>query len=115
MSNILSQTAWLPLNKNVLKDIGLDASVILSYLIDKSELFELQGTIPIGGYFFNEQKIIQKAIGLSPYRQQLAIEILTNKGLIETKRTTSMPPRILYKTNNETILDYVYSLHKSKI
>jgi hypothetical protein len=107
--SILSQSSWWMVNKAITKNIGLDASVLLSDLLSKSEYFFVTGKLDKEGFFYNDKSKIEEATSISPYRQNLAIEILLEKRLISIKKE-GMPKRFYYKVHKSVIDDFVYEL-----
>ena len=84
MKHLLSSTAFIVLNKNLAKQVGLKEAVLLADLISKEEYFIANGMTD--GWFFNTEANIEKDTTLNPYHQRKCIKKLKEKGLIEIKR-----------------------------
>jgi hypothetical protein len=84
MKHLLSSTAFLVVNKQLTREIGLKAAVLLADLISKENYFEERGTLK-DGWFFNSAENIQADTTLTRYDQDKAIKKLEGLGVIETK------------------------------
>ena len=108
--NILSQSSWWVINKAVTKSIGIDASLILSDLMSKHEYFLNRGMIDEQGFFFNTRDNIENDTTIPIYRQNKAIEILKQYGLVEITNK-GIPPKTRFKLNFKNIDKLIDSLH----
>ena len=95
--SILSQSGWWMVNKEITREIGLDASVLLSDLLSKYEYFEKRGMLE-NGTFFNKRDDLQKDTTIPLYRQNKAIEILVKKKLISVTNK-GVPPKTRFRVN----------------
>ena len=68
MKYLLSSTAFLVLNKELAKQVGLNAAVLLADLISKEEYFIAKGMTD--GWFFNTEANIERDTTLTPYQQR---------------------------------------------
>ena len=84
MKHLLSSTAFIVLNKNLAKQVGLKEAVLLADLISKEEYFIAHGMSD--GWFFNTEANIQADTTLTPYQQRKSIKELKKHQLIEVKR-----------------------------
>ena len=79
---------FIPINKFLIKKLGLTAAAMYAELINRYKYFKKRNTLKeFGGdlYFFNTVEDIQKTLGLSAHQQRNAIkELVTNK-LIKIK------------------------------
>jgi len=108
--NILSQTAWWPLNKKVTQILGIDAALLLSDLISKQEYFEERNLLDKEGFFFNTKEDIESDTTLPRRRQESAIKILTDYKLIEYK-IKGVPAKSSYKVIVSAVNQFVTGLH----
>lgn len=79
---------FIPLNKLLIKKLGLIATAMYAELINRYKYFKKRNTLKeFGGdlYFFNTVKDIEKTLGLSAHQQRNAINILVSNKLIKIK------------------------------
>tara|TARA_R100000152_G_C6769137_1_gene194860 strand:+ start:73 stop:735 length:663 start_codon:yes stop_codon:yes gene_type:complete len=105
MKHLLSSSAFLVVNKFMAKEIGLNATILLSDLISKEQYFIENGTIS-NGWFFNTASNIEKDTTLTHYQQKKAIETLENLYFIETK-LKGLPAKLHFKILEKNILTYL--------
>ena len=103
MKHILAQSAYLVVNKQIAKVVGLNATVLLADLISKEGYFTDRGEL-VEGMFFNTYKNIQKDTTLTEGKQKTAIQVLKDKGLITTK-LMGMPAKTHFKIHENKILE----------
>ena len=113
MKNLLSSTAFLVVNKQLAKRVGLKAAVLLADLISKEQYF-IDNKSLIEGYFYNTEDNIYKDTTLTPYQQRKALKSLKNEKLIETKRK-GVPAKIHYKINEEQVINLLNNLSEIKL
>jgi DNA-binding PadR family transcriptional regulator len=107
MKHLLSSSAFIVLNKNLAKQIGLKAAILLSDLISKEEYFIERGMTD--GWFFNTEDNIEDDTTLNSYHQRKCLKILKKEGLIEVKRK-GIPAKQYYKINEEQVLQILNNL-----
>ena len=100
MKHLLSSTAFLVLNKQLAKQIGLKAAVLLADLISKEEYFIAKGMTD--GWFFNTEANIEEDTTLNSYHQRKCIKTLKKEGLIEVKRK-GIPAKQYFKINEQQV------------
>ena len=83
MKHLLSSSAFLIVNKQLAKQVGLKGAVLLADLISKEEYFMANGMTD--GWFFNTAKNIEDDTCLTSHQQRKAIKSLKDLGIIETK------------------------------
>ena len=108
--NILSQNAWWTINKAITKEVGIDASILLSDLISKFEYFRDRNMLDKDGYFFNTRENIMKDTTLTLHRQNKALEILKEKMFL-SYHNKGVPPKTRFKLNLNYISEIVKELH----
>ena len=111
MKHLLSSTAFLVLNKELARQIGLKEAVLLADLISKEEYFIANGMTD--GWFFNTETNIEKDTTLTPYQQRKCIKSLKKNGIIETKRK-GVPAKQYFKVNEELVVKFLNNLSLSK-
>ena len=104
MKQLLSSTAFLVVNKELAKNIGLKETVLLADLISKEEYFIDNGMTD--GWFFNTEANIQKDTTLTPYQQRNALKSLKNHQIIKTKRK-GIPAKQFFKINEEQVIKFL--------
>lgn len=102
MKKLLSSSAFLVVNKNLARAIGLKETILLADLISKEEYFENMQD----GWFFNTEANIQQDTTLTPYQQRNALKTLKKYGIIETKRK-GIPAKQYFKINEELVVKFL--------
>ena len=99
MKHLLSSSAFIVVNKYLAKQIGINATILLSDLLSKDSYFE-------DDWFFNTEQNIQADTSLSPYQQRKALKTLKDKGFVESKRK-GVPAKLYYKVNCEQVIKFL--------
>ena len=103
MKHLLSSTAFLIVNKELAKQVGLKSAVLLADLISKEEYFISKGMTD--GWFFNTAKNIESDTSLTSHQQRKAIKNLKDLGIIETK-VIGIPAKQHFKIIENKLLSY---------
>ena len=103
MKHLLSSSAFLIVNKQLAKQVGLKGAVLLADLISKEEYFMANGMTD--GWFFNTAKNIEEDTCLTSHQQRKAIKILKELGIIETK-VIGIPAKQHFKIIENKLLSY---------
>ena len=111
MINLLSSSAFIILNKELAKQVGLKEAVLLADLISKEEYFIANGMTD--GWFFNTESNIENDTTLNSYQQRKCLKKLKEKGLIEVKRK-GIPAKQYFKINEEQVLQILNNLSIKK-
>jgi len=104
MKNLLSSTAFLVVNKELAKKIGLHEVVLLADLISKEQYF-IDNKQLNEGWFFNTAKNIQDDTTLTSHQQRKAIKNLKSLGIIETQ-LIGIPAKQHFKIIENKLLSY---------
>ena len=112
MKHLLSSSAFLVLNKQLAKQIGLKPSILLADLISKEEYFIANGMTD--GWFFNTESNIQDDTTLTPFQQRKSLKVLKEKGLIETQRR-GIPAKQFFKINEQQVIHFLNNLSEIKL
>ena len=104
MKHLLSSTAFIVLNKELARQVGLKEAILLADLISKEEYFIANGMID-DGWFFNTAKNIEKDTSLTSHQQRKAIKHLKSLGIIETK-VVGIPAKQHFKIIENKLLSY---------
>ena len=105
MKHLLSSTAFIVLNKELARQVGLKEAILLADLISKEEYFIANGMID-DGWFFNTAKNIEKDTSLTSHQQRRAIKHLKSIGIIETK-VVGIPAKQHFKIIENKLLSYL--------
>jgi hypothetical protein len=115
MKHLLSSSAFLVVNKQLAKVIGLKETVLLADLISKEEYFIANNysNYEMGGWFFNTEKNIEADTTLTPFQQRKCLKSLKKYGIIETKRI-GIPAKQHFKINEQVVIKFLNNLSSSK-
>ena len=105
MKTLLASTPFFILNKNLLYSLGLDATIVLSDLMQKKAYFEQTHQLQ-GGFFYNTTSTITCSTTLSYYQIKQALNILQEKGYIEIK-LKGIPAKKHFKIIENKIAKYL--------
>ena len=105
--SILASTPFLILNKCLLVNLGVDASLVLSDLIQKEEYFK-DSSQNNGGYFFNVTQDISCSTTLSYYQIRQALSVLEKWGIIKVV-LKGVPAKKHFKIDHSQILNFLTS------
>ena len=107
MKHLLSSTAFLVVNKELAKQIGLNETVLLADLISKEQYFKEKeySNYEMGGWFFNTAKNIQDDTTLTSHQQRKAVKNLKSLGIIETQ-LIGIPAKQHFKIIENKLLSY---------
>jgi hypothetical protein len=111
MKHLLSSSAFLVVNKQLAKVIGLKETVLLADLISKEEYFIANGMTD--GWFFNTETNIEDDTTLTPFQQRKCLKALRKYGIIETKRR-GVPAKQYFKINEQQVIKFLNNLSLSK-
>ena len=106
MKHLLSSSAFIVLNKELARQVGLKEAVLLADLISKEEYFIANGMTD--GWFFNTAKNIQDDTCLTSHQQRKAIKKLKSLGIIEAK-VVGIPAKQHFKIIENKLLSYFNS------
>lgn len=110
MKHILWQSAFWQINKKISREVWLEASLFLSYLIDTfyyfKEKWELNEIRWEEGYFFRISADIQNDLFLSNHKQKQAIKVLEKKWFIKTE-LAGIPAKLHFKVFENKILNFL--------
>ena len=101
MKHLLSSSAFLIVNKQLAKQVGLKGAVLLADLISKEEYFMANGMTD--GWFFNTEANIERDTTLTSYQQRKVLKTLKKYEIIETKRK-GIPAKQYFKINEANLL-----------
>ena len=102
MKHLLSSSAFLIVNKQLAKQVGLKGAVLLADLISKEEYFIANGMTD--GWFFNTEANIERDTTLTSYQQRKVLKTLKKYEIIETNRK-GIPAKQYFKINEANLLN----------
>ncbi len=108
MKSLLSSTAYIVLNKDLARKIGLKEAVLLADLISKEEYFNKLGECN-EGWFFNTEANIYKDTTLTPYQQRKCLKTLKKHQIISVKRI-GIPAKQHFKINEQLVVQFLNNL-----
>ena len=107
MKHLLSSTAFIVLNKELARQIGLKEAILLADLISKEEYFISKGMTD--GWFFNTEANIQEDTTLTPFQQRKCLKTLKNNEIIQVKRK-GIPAKQYFKINEQQVMKFLNNL-----
>ena len=107
MKHLLSSTAFIVLNKELARRVGLKEAILLADLISKEQYFIDNGMTD--GWFFNTGENIEADTTLNSYHQRKCIKTLKNHQLIEVK-LKGIPAKQYFKINQEQVVQILNNL-----
>ena len=112
MKHLLSSSAFLVLNKELARQVGLKEAVLLADLISKEEYFIANGMTD--GWFFNTEANIEKDTTLTAYQQRKCLKELKKHQLIEVKRK-GIPAKQYFKINEQQVIKLLNNLSATNL
>jgi len=86
VSETIRADAFIPLNKALLREIGLHNAVFICDLVTKEAYFRKEGRLQDDGYFYNTEANRQWDTGLNPNQQRRCVKSLEEMGVLKQKR-----------------------------
>lgn len=93
---LLSKNFWV-LNKHLVKTLGIETAFLLSVFADADETLS-----DSEGWFYQTVETIESITTLNRYKQDLAIDILIEKGVLE-KTHKGMPRKRYFRIDSERL------------
>lgn len=103
--SILASDAYLTVNKELAKEVGLEAAALFGELASEYMYWQQQGKIDEEGYFFSTVENVERATTLSDYQQRKALKKLSELGLVNSKRK-GQPAKRYICINSELVLKF---------
>lgn len=92
--NLLSNSGYIIVNKEIIKKIGLHEAVVLGELCSEYTYWEREKKLD-DNFFYSTRENIENETGLSPYQQRIAIDKLVKIGILICKKY-GMPQKVWY-------------------
>lgn len=103
--NILANSNYIVVNKNIMKVLGLNEAVLIGELSAEYLYWEKSGQLE-DNYFYSTRENIEEQTMLSAYQQRLTLDNLINNNII-TIKSKGMPLRTWYTINEESLFKLV--------
>ena len=101
---LLALDGFLSVNKHIARVVGLDAAVLLAELASAHNYFESLEQLTPDGMFFETVEHIQENTTLTQYQQAKAVKVLSDAGILETKKI-GIPAKRYFFINEEAVLN----------
>lgn len=101
------QSYWM-INKELAREMGLEATLLLQHLIDLKENHFKKGTP-----FYQQQKRLSKELGLSEYQIRNATKKLVEMDFVSVKRT-GIPPKYHWTIKDANLYSFFNLIYKDK-
>lgn len=101
--NLISNNNFITLNKNLIKAIGLEETILLGELVSEYDYWTKQELLE-EGYFYSTIENIEEHTTLSEYKQRKTLNSLKDQGLIDIK-IKGLPAKRFIKINEEQVLE----------
>ena len=106
LASLLSSSKYIIVNKDLIKILGLNESVILGELCSEYTYWENTNQLMDDGYFYSTRENIENNTGINAHYQRIAMKNLEQKGIISLKKM-GIPCKIYYKINEEAVVEYL--------
>ena len=94
VKSLLRSNSYWVLNKNVIKNLGVEPTLMLSVLAEADEMLADED-----GWFYQTVETIEEMTGLSKYKQGVAIGTLLELGILE-QQNKGVPPKRYFRINS---------------
>ena len=103
MISLIASNGYITVNKTIAHMYGLEAAVILGELASEYEYWTKVKRMPVDGYFFSTVENVEKNTTLTRKRQQIALKVLQDAGIVDVK-LMGLPAKRHIKLNEEVLL-----------
>ena len=104
LASLLSSSKYIIVNKDLIKMLGLNESVILGELCSEYTYWENTNQLMDDEYFYSTRENIENNTGINAHFQRIAIKNLEQKGIITLKKM-GIPCKIYYKINEKSVVE----------
>ena len=101
LMNLLSNSGYIIVNKEIIKRIGLHEAIILGELCSEYTYWEKANKLD-NGYFFSTRENIEENTGLSSYQQRVPFKKLAEMGIV-LEKLQGMPQQKWYSLDMEQL------------
>lgn len=99
VKSVLSHNGYLPINRAIIKQIGLDEAALLAVLVDGEEMFGNED-----GWFFCTADTIKDILNIKRTQYESALKGLASFNVFESK-LMGVPAKKYFRLNYDAILD----------
>jgi len=96
----VNDTGFIPVSKNIIHLVGLNAATIYAEFCNKKRYFQERGTLTEDKYFFCSASDLQESTGLSRSQQNKGFSILTEHKLLEKATAKNTRYFLLFDDEN---------------
>lgn len=101
--SLISNSGFIVVSKQLLKLLGLNATILLGELASEYEYWNNRGETE-DGYFFSTIENVEENTSLTRYQQTQSLNVLMEQGLIDVK-VKGIPARRYIRINEEKLLE----------
>lgn len=109
----LNSNNYVTFNREIAHEIGLNATIMLSEIIDKYEFFSASGQLDEEGWFYLTIDVVEERTTLAKDAQAGAVKVLKELGLIECKQK-GMPAKRHFRVIKEKFAERWNSSNKKE-
>lgn len=109
LMNLLSNSGYIIVNKEIIKKLGLHEAIILGELCSEYTYWEKANQLN-NGFFYSTRENIERNTGLTPYQQREPLKKLVNLGIV-LEKMIGMPCQKWYSLD----LDKLYTILNNDI
>lgn len=112
--SLLAHDNYFSINRDLIKLVGLDATVLLGALASQYNYWRKCGKLTDDGYFYSTQENLENDTSLSRYKQDTALKKLKDLGIIDIK-VKGIPPTKHFKILTENTAKQLYKQNCEKL
>lgn len=99
-SDVFSSDGWIPVNKKLAHEVGIEGAIIYGELTRKEKWYKDNDKIQEGGWFYVTEKDLEESTAIKRKGQDRGINALVKIGLIE-KKLMGLPARRHFRLIDE--------------
>lgn len=100
--NLLANDNYLIVNRTLMKELGLEESIIIGELASEYNYYKKNNTLEENDYFYSTIENVEKNTGINEYKQRKALNNLKSKKIIDIK-IKGIPAKRYIKINESKI------------
>lgn len=104
LANVLSSSGYFIVNKALCKKVGLLSAAVLGEMYSKYVYLKKNDKLTDDGYFYYTREDLEDSMGLSPYEQRKAINVLAKYGVMDSK-LIGLPATMYYKIDENKLAE----------
>lgn len=101
---LISADNFIAVNKTLIKEVGIEASILLGELASEAVYWEAREEL-VDGYFYSTVENVEERTTLTAYQQRKAIALMQERGIVDVISKKGSPPKRYIKINEERILE----------